>query len=336
VRRGSGYDGLIAVDHEDGYYSLHNQKVVVTQEMEKESVQPPEENIFPVPPEPSIQSPRTIWGLPRRRFFIVLGLAITVIVIAIVGGVAGTAVSRNKAAEKDAAAAALPPTSNATGSPVPALLLANSQLATTNWTDGPSPQRSLVFYQDPGGSIILVAWDEQNTTWTSINITDRLFLASDPVEAKLGTPIASTSAGNFHIALFFIDVSNNLVELFTKDPTLQLWRTGDLYKNRIGADPASRLAAHWFFCLPDCAKSNDGADQVRIFFQSEGEQINQYSGTPWRAGGLKQVARPGSAMAGIPFPAASGSMQMRLFYDTGSKLGMMTWKNDTSWRMDSE
>ncbi|GAB1315309.1 hypothetical protein MFIFM68171_05519 [Madurella fahalii] len=158
-----------------------------------------------------------------------------------------------------------------TPSDVPAAaphLYAGSQLAAGQWVSKDEPQRNFVACQDPVSSIVLAAWDEQNTMWTVVNITDRMLQATnqpDPSETR-----------------------------------------------------------------------KDGVDQVRLFFEDEARAgIRQgFAGAKWFDTRFEQSVRVGTGMAATPFVPSSGTMDMRLFFDTGEKLGMMSWSNDTGWVPD--
>ncbi|KAH6896506.1 hypothetical protein B0T10DRAFT_543985 [Thelonectria olida] len=287
---------------------------------------------------------RTICGFSRKTFYIALVVAI-VLVAAVVGGtVGGLQAKKNNGSDSADSSTSTTATSTAESAPAATSSSANlvmhpqSQIATTNWTsswtDRNASQQSFVVFQDPNGAIMMAAWDDDTTLWSSINVTDRLQQSRLPFKAKIGTPLAATSAVSFHIVLYFLQTDNRLVEVHSNVETLDDWELGDLYKANVKVDNGTRIAADWFMCSPDCNGGSDGVDQNRIFF-SEDNELKGYSNVPWVQVDLDAKARSGSGVGAVPFVPPSGPMEMRLFFDTGSKLGLAHWTNSTGWASDN-
>jgi hypothetical protein len=120
--------------------------------------------------------------------------------------------------------------------------------------------------------------------------------------------------------------------------TLQFWQTGDLTKTTgIAASAQSRLAGYWIQGGASCKGSLQGADLTRLFFEdAEPGFVRGYAGAKWRDIGFNRKARPGAGLATTPHLAANGEMHQRVFFDSGDKLGMVSWRNDTGWVDDGE
>lgn len=332
--------------------TFQGHKIVVPQDIGKffEAIEPALEPVLPcttLPPTPR----QRICGLGVRTFSVALAAILLVLLGAIGGIVGGLLVQRNAAgtanshnANNPASDASARPTtlSSSTLSPVPTatpLMHASSQLASGQWVSKDEPQRNYVAYQDPVGSIVLAAWDEQNTTWAAVNITDRMLQAINPIQTKLGTPLVIVTGHKFHVTIIYLDGDNGIREVYTKDRALQYWQKGDLYtKAYIRANAQSRLASYWLECKPSCSGSKDGVNQVRLFFEDADRagSLRGYAGAGWFDTGFEQSVRGGAALAATPFVSTSGTVDMRLFFDTGEKLGMMSWSNDTSWVLDGK
>lgn len=286
----------------------------------------------------------TICGLRRRNLYIAL-VALVILVAAIVGGVVGgleAKKSNDNNSGSDSSNSGSSTTSASGSSPTSSsslLMHPQSQIATMNqtsdWTNRNASQQSFLVYQDPTGAIMMAVYNDDTQLWSQINVTERLKDSLLPFTAKIGTPLAAVSPATFHPVLYFLQTDNRIVEVQTTDDALEDWALGDLYKADIKLDNGTRLSADWFICSPDCDGGDDGVDQIRIFF-GEDNDLQGYSKVPWTKVGLEATARNGSGVGAVPYVPPSGPMQMRLFYDTGSKLGMMTWTNESGWESDSE
>ncbi|GAB1316300.1 hypothetical protein MFIFM68171_06510 [Madurella fahalii] len=346
----------ITDDYTARLVTLDGQKVVIPDNGEKE---PATLHDIPLPSSaaPQVAAPssvaETICGVRRRVFYIVLAVA-AVVFLGVAAGFAGGFVARRNAddagtvtatatpsdAPTSSGVSSAAPSSPAASSPAPAvasLILNNSQLAAALWENKTEPRWSYVLHQDPLGSLIFSIWNDISSMWTSVNVSDRLLRNGDRVLPRLGTPLAITTGESFHIALFYIDLYNNVRALITFDRSYQSWRLGTLYDRdqAILASPESQLDVCWLVCGESCRGSKDGDSQIRFFFEDTRGDLQAYYGNPWvPSANFNQNGRPGSALASTAYRSDSGSMDMKLFFDTGEKLGMMSWTNDTSWYFD--
>lgn len=327
------------------------------------------------PPSSPVAPParRTICGFRRRTFLIVFGI-IAVLLMGIAGLVSGLVLSQQNSSnaandnEPIPAPAPTPSSPNDRGPPsvVSPKMLNNTQLAAARWSEPATGVLSFVAYQDPVGSLMLGVWAENDKAWRSVNVSERLLEASNPIQPKLGTPLACATNDGYctsvydanapshalaadvrgqeirslipflDIAIFFLDTSNIIRAVYTKsDATYRYWRLAHLYTDtRIEAAPQSQLSAYWLDCTPACLGNPDGADQIRLFFETASDDmLHSYVGAPWKeASSFSQGGRAAAALAAVPFRPKANEMEMRLFFDTGGKLGMKSWNNQTGWR----
>ncbi|KAK4141592.1 uncharacterized protein C8A04DRAFT_30835 [Dichotomopilus funicola] len=298
---------------------------------------------FPPSPAAPTEPParRTICGFRRRTFLIVLAI-IAVLLVGIAGLVSGLVVSRNNSNgvnnnEPIPAPAPTPssPNDHAQPSAGPPKMLNNTQLAVARWSEPAHGAMSFVAYQDPVGSLMLGVWTQNDKAWKSVNVSERLLEASNPIQPKLGTPLACATNDGYYIAIFFLDTSNVVRAVYTKsDDTYRYWRPTHLYSDaRLLAAPDTQLSAYWLDCTPACRGNPDGGDQIRLFFESASDDmLHAYVGAPWKeAPSFSQSGRAASALAAVPFMYNGNGLGMRLFFDVGDKLAMKSWGNSTGW-----
>ncbi|KAI1457917.1 hypothetical protein F4805DRAFT_457361 [Annulohypoxylon moriforme] len=195
----------------------------------------------------------TICGLPRKTFFIILGVGIAV--IALVAGLAGGLTSKNHGGEKAVAS------SGSSGSPKdPAstnmtqkLILDNSKITASNWTDSDGVIHRTVFFQDVYNSIIARRWDSKGKSWTTNNLTQLMAATTTPLNPQPGTPLASASMDldpSYETHVWFTDPSNTIRSMAAFDALNRpdSWDNDTLNGAVLQTWPGSGLAAMWQRC----------------------------------------------------------------------------------------
>ncbi|KAI1802354.1 hypothetical protein F4811DRAFT_405424 [Daldinia bambusicola] len=212
------------------------------------------------PPTEKAAPAKTIWGLSRKTFFIILGVVI-VIIIALVAGLAAGLSSKNHASESAASAEEsgsssgdLP--SNSVDGP---RILANSKITASNWTDPDGVIHRTIFFQDEYNSIIARRWDSKNKSWKTNNLTELMAATTTPLNPQPGTPLASASTDykqTFETHVWFTDPGNVIRSMASFDALNRpdSWDNDTLDGARLETWPGGQLAAMWQRCWgADCA-----------------------------------------------------------------------------------
>ncbi|GAW11281.1 hypothetical protein ANO14919_006240 [Xylariales sp. No.14919] len=114
----------------------------------------------------------SVCGLRVRIFWIALSVAIVLVVGAIAGGVAGGLTSRKSNAPANDNNNGEPTSGNSSNSSDPNAILANTRLASTNFTDEFGFDNYLLLYQLNSKAIYLSAFNSSNAEWTVSPIID--------------------------------------------------------------------------------------------------------------------------------------------------------------------
>ncbi|KAI1381244.1 hypothetical protein F4677DRAFT_120130 [Hypoxylon crocopeplum] len=212
----------------------------------------------------------TICGLARRTFFIILGVAI-VVIIALVAGLAGGLASKNH--NGSGAAAAAPDSSEPSGSsdggnpptPTPSnnstsekLILDNSKITASNWTDPNGAVHRTIFFQDAYNSIIARRWDSQGKSWTTNNLSELMAATTTPLNPQRGTALASASMDldpTYETHVWFTDPGNIIRSMASFDALNRpdSWDNDTLNNAVLETWPGGQLAGMWQRCWnADC------------------------------------------------------------------------------------
>lgn len=185
-------------------------------------------------------------------------------------------------------------------------LLNTSRLAALNWTDTTGLDRSLVFYQDAGSSIMVSIRDSVSNEWAVTNITQAVVNSTGAkrLDVMPGTPLAAVT-NLWQVSLYYLTSHNFLSEIWCSDVATGVWYAGSL-----AADLSpqvmngSRLAAFWQLCA-NCSDSlvvlhqqPDGALMLANFTNNNWDMSG-----PVAAAGSGVVNQTGLAIR----PAAEGS-----------------------------
>ncbi|KAI1206148.1 uncharacterized protein F4807DRAFT_440053 [Annulohypoxylon truncatum] len=194
-----------------------------------------------------------ICGLPRKIFFILLGVGIAV--IALVGGLAGGLTSKTHGGEKAAASSGSSgsPKDPASSNTTEKLILDNSKITASNWTDSNGVVHRTVLFQDVYNSIIARRWDSNGKSWTTDNLTQLMAATTTPLNPIPGTPLASASMDldpTYETHVWFTDPSNTIRSMVCSDALNKpdSWDNDTLDDAVLVTWPGSGLAAMWQRC----------------------------------------------------------------------------------------
>ncbi|KAK6955674.1 hypothetical protein Daesc_003317 [Daldinia eschscholtzii] len=214
------------------------------------------------PPTEKAAPARTIWGLPRRTFFIILGVVILIIIALVVGIAAGLSSKNHSSDSADSAESSgsnnSSPTDQPSNSTDEKLILDNSKITASNWTDPNGVIHRTVFFQDAYNSIIARRWDSKNKLWKTNNLTELMAATTTPLNPQPGTPLASASKDykqTFETHVWFTDPGNVIRSMASFDALNRpdSWDNDTLDGARLETWPGGQLAAMWQRCWgADC------------------------------------------------------------------------------------
>ena len=255
--------------------------------------------------------PRTICGLRRRTFWIVVGIVGFLFVVGAVGGGVGGYFSSRKQASPEAQ------------NPY-----ANLSVSALQWVDERGVRQYRVYHQPAGQTDVYESsWDTKDSSWSVSAITD------GEVGVKQGTPLASV-AGYPHTnksndlvrpacaacplpasslltfqtlysqvrSVYFLNPSGSLVERQSPYKTQQgIWGNDNL-SGQYTASETSPLFAYWY------QDFRTRFQILAVFFQDFGDNsltISKYvenvtDGEPWRTDRESMDIQEGSAVAVAP------------------------------------
>ncbi|OTA88615.1 hypothetical protein M434DRAFT_34781 [Hypoxylon sp. CO27-5] len=218
------------------------------------------------PPDEKAAPAATICGLPKKTFFILLGVGI--VVIALVAGLAGGLASKNNNGSNAADQSGSSGSSSGSGSGNPKdpastnstekLILDNSKITASNWTDPNGVVHRTVFFQDAYNSIIARRWDSDSKSWTTNNLTELMAATTMPLNPQPGTPLASASMDHnptFETHVWFTDPGNIIRSMASFDALNRpdSWDNDTLDGAVLETWPGGQLAAMWQRCWgADC------------------------------------------------------------------------------------
>ncbi|KAI2624595.1 hypothetical protein GGS26DRAFT_564333 [Hypomontagnella submonticulosa] len=198
-----------------------------------------------------------ICGLRRKTFFLILGLA-AVVVIALVAGLAGGLASKNRSgsgadAEPSGSGDQSPKDPAGTNSTSEKLILSNSKITASNWTDPNGVVHRTIFFQDAYNSIIARRWDSKGKSWKTNNLTELMAATTTPLRPQSGTPLASASMdynNNFETHVWFTDPNNMIRSMASFDALNRpdSWDNDTLNGAQLQTWPGGQLAAMWQRC----------------------------------------------------------------------------------------
>lgn len=198
----------------------------------------------------------TICGLRKKTFFIILGVAL-VVLVALIGGLAGGLASKNHNGSDSADASGSsgsgsgdpkdPASSNSTSE---ILILDNSKITASNWTDNNGVIHRTVFFQDKYNSIIARRWDSKGNSWKTNNLTELMSATTTPLNPQPGTPLACASMDHsptYETHVWFTDPGNIIRSMASFDALNRpdSWDNDTLDGAVLQTWPGGQLAAMW-------------------------------------------------------------------------------------------
>ncbi|OTA98796.1 hypothetical protein M426DRAFT_28118 [Hypoxylon sp. CI-4A] len=191
-----------------------------------------------------------VCGLSKKMFFILVGVAI--VVIALVAGLAAGLASKHsdgsKATDSQGVGSGNSSSSNSTTNEK--LILANSKITASNWTDSDGVVHRTVFFQDIYDSLIARRWDSDSNAWKTNNLTELRAATTTPLRPQSGTPLASASMDhdpNYETHLWFLDGGNIIRSMASFDALNKpdSWDNDTLDGAVLETWPGSGLAGMW-------------------------------------------------------------------------------------------
>ncbi|KAK1963104.1 hypothetical protein LY78DRAFT_212293 [Colletotrichum sublineola] len=237
---------------------------------------------------------KKIMGLKRKTFILAaVGLAMLLILILglAIGLTTGKAGSSNGAAE-------------ASEDSKDSIILPNSNLAATNWTDNNNVMRAAVFYQDKSNALNVMLFDSLSGAWTKRNITASVMNSSSipALDVLPGTPLACAT-NRFQVSVYYLQRDNTISEIYSPNPVSGEWLPGSL--NPVlnpQASNGSHLAAYWQVC-PSCT------DTLLVAYEGNGQiQLANSTKNQWQMmPSISTKVVPGSGLSMNPFTDFNGN-----------------------------
>ncbi|KAK1586091.1 uncharacterized protein LY79DRAFT_670537 [Colletotrichum navitas] len=225
---------------------------------------------------------KTILGL-KRKTFILAAVGIAVALVLILGLAIG--LTMGKTGSSDGAPAVDSKSS---------VILENSSLAATNWTDTNNVGRAAVFYQDKFNGLNVMLFDSLSGSWTKRNVTASVMNSSSipALDVMPGTPLACVT-NRFQVSLYYLQRDNTVSEVYSPNPVTDQWMPGALNPTlNPQASNGSRLAAYWQVC-PSCT------DTLLLAYESNGQiQLVNSTKLQWQAmPSISTKVVPGSGLS---------------------------------------
>ncbi|EFQ31350.1 hypothetical protein CGRA01v4_10661 [Colletotrichum graminicola] len=238
---------------------------------------------------------KTILGL-KRKTFILAAVGIAMLLVLILGLAIG--LSTGKASSSDGAGGA--PAVDSKSS----VILENSSLAATNWTDNNNVGRAAVFYQDKFNGLNVMLFDSLSGSWTKRNVTASVMNSSSipALDVMPGTPLACVT-NKFQVSLYYLQRDNTISEIYSPNPVSGQWLPGSLNPTlNPQASNGSRLAAYWQVC-PSCT------DTLLLAYESNGQvQLLNSTKNQWQVmPSISTKVVPGSGLSMNPFTDFNGA-----------------------------
>ncbi|KAK1991361.1 hypothetical protein LX36DRAFT_663373 [Colletotrichum falcatum] len=253
-----------------------------------------EENASFVTPKAVIpqREEKKILGL-KRRTFILAAVGTVMLLVVIIGLAVGLTAGKSSGADGAAA-----------GDSRGSVILDNSSLAATNWTDSNNVGRAAVFYQDKFNGLNVMLFDSLSGAWTKHNITASVMNSSSipALDVLPGTPLACAT-NKFQVSLYYLQRDNTISEIYSPSPVGGNWLPGSLNPTlNPQASNGSRLAAYWQVC-PSCTDTlllaYEGNGQVQLVNNTK----NQWQTMP----SISTKVVPGSGLSMNAFTDFNGN-----------------------------
>ncbi|ORY71400.1 uncharacterized protein BCR38DRAFT_9821 [Pseudomassariella vexata] len=266
------------------------------------------------------ENEKTIWGLKRRRFYMVVVVVLFVAVaIAIGGGIGGT-IWRNGSRGNIPADPSVK-------------VHSSSKLAAANWTDPLGTEYYAVFWQASSADLMVSLWCS-TSNWTVSNISTSVSVSAingTPLAAAArGYPYTSLSLGGFGVTLFYLSPEHTVEQLYTTDFELGNWTKGTLSEAGVKwtANPSSQLAVWWSLCGTGCTGN------LRVLYQDDQQTLRSLNSSNW--GNATSVKAELGVGAGITITGLTvnydqtweGHSTQRLYYHDAGMVQEVGWGDE--------
>ncbi|KAK2042809.1 hypothetical protein LZ31DRAFT_632456 [Colletotrichum somersetense] len=237
----------------------------------------------------------TILGL-KRKTFILAAVGICMLLILIIGLAVGLTMGKSGSSNAAAGSGKV----NSKNS----IILENSSLAATNWTDNNNVGRAAVFYQDKFNGLNVMLFDSLSGSWAKRNVTASVMNSSSipALDVKPGTPLACVT-NRFQVSLYYLQRDNTISEIYSPNPASGDWLPGSLHPTlNPQASNGSRLAAYWQLC-PSCT------DTLLLAYEGNGQiQLVNSTKNQWQAmPAISNKVVPGSGLSMNAFTDFNGN-----------------------------
>lgn len=276
----------------------------------------------------------------RSRFFrdwksIVIILVAVIVIGAVLGSVLGTKLNKQSANSTGSLAttstSSQVPSPTSTSHPVNSRILANSKLASSNWTDSSGNAYHGVFYQGISSELMVAVWSSYSQQWNQINISKAI-----NVNIMQGSGLATTarSTSTFQLNVYYISKQGVLSELYSRNFDAQTWSSGSLTSLTYVAGMGSQIAAYWQVCTtcePTIKLLYEGEDKVLLqAISSKGSWYNKAFSPP---------AANASGLALVPFvddldirSTQTDPVSLRAYCDISSQLSELQFSPVNSYQ----
>lgn len=189
---------------------------------------------------------KKIWGMGHKQLSLVAAGLLGFILVLLATVLAITLSMNNKPSGSAPASAPINGTQ----------LLNSSSLAALNWTDTTGLDRSLVFYQDAGDSILVSIRDSASNEWAITNVTQAVMNSTGAkrLDVLSGTPLACVTNA-WQVSLYYLTTHNFISEIWSSDVAAGNWYAGSLAADlNPEAMNGTKLSAYWNICT-NCTNS---------------------------------------------------------------------------------
>ncbi|KAL8695130.1 MAG: hypothetical protein Q9218_000298 [Villophora microphyllina] len=281
------YSTLQANRPELSLYDTHKESTRPWQPSPNSSTSAPEK-VNNYAPAGSDKAHRTICGVKRKTFWIVLVVSM-VIIAAVIGGVVGGTVGhkhKNKSTTTQKTGPGNASQANAPQTPPSSKLLNATRIASAGWNDTQQILQQRVYLQGKDNKVWELAWNSSANVW---------FTSSEAVaQAKAGSPLAAAVSYQSlytQLNLYYVNNAGELLQMNTTD--YKNWDINPVRtSNGSTAKPASdsSLAATWYkyTTCADCSENafvayqsaDDGSFQLVNASMSGNVQHRTIPGNP--------------------------------------------------------
>lgn len=287
---------------------------------------------------------RTICGLRRKTFWIVLAVVLLIIIAAAVGGGVGGAMAMKKSNNTSDSSPSSDSTSSSSGdddssssSPnSPNSLLPTTRLTSINYTDADGTENHHVYYQLANKHIYGSAWNSSApTTWRTFAVS------TETDNIRNNTPLTasiywwSASRRDFHV--YWLAPDNTVVGVIAGyDAPFGPYSTSTIADEKFVAGAHSSIASYGRAC-EDCANTNlvlfqDAEEKVQVVLRNQG----------WKKAAIAESATGGAvvngsdlAVGGVWSDSATKYVSLYVVGEESGNATRLLW-DGSDWLSDAE